>query len=414
MVSPPVSPLPWRHPRTPGPWRDGNRIALLENGEQFFPAAFAAIAGAQREVLIETFILFEDQVGRDLQRALIQAAGRGVRVDLTIDGYGSPSFTPEYLSELVGAGVRVHVFDPHPGWLGIRVNVFRRMHRKLLVVDGTRAFIGGINYSVDHLAGSGPRAKQDYAVELEGPIVGDLLSFARAAVAGDGSGETWQPPAEVSRETAGTASVLFALRDNRHHRRGIEREYRRAIADARREIIIANAYFFPGFGFLHELRRASKRGVRVCLIVAAESDSPIAHPATRTLYRHLLSARVEIIEYCERPYHGKVAVIDGEWATIGSSNLDPLSLSLNLEANIVVRDRAFAQALRESLDALRQRQCHAIESTQLGPRRWWHAIARPLLFHVLRRFPRWAGLLPAHTPRKQRVGATQPVHERAA
>ena len=396
--------LSWRRPRAPGPWRAGNRVALLENGEAFFPRAFAAIAGAQREVIVETFILFEDSVGRDLQRALIAAANRGVRVDLTIDGYGSPSLTPGFLSELVAAGVRVHVFDPRRSMLGVRVNVFRRLHRKLLIVDGTRAYIGGINYSVDHLIASGPDAKQDYAVELEGPIVGDLLAFAHAALAGDGTGERWKHPAShASRRPAGDAEILFELRDNRRRRTSIEREYRRAIRDAKREIIIANAYFFPGWGFLRELRRAARRGVKVCLVVAAESDTPIAHPATRTLYRHLLAAHVEIVEYCERPFHGKVAIIDDDWATIGSSNLDPLSLSLNLEANIFVRDKAFVRDLRASLDDLRQRQCRSVDATHVNGRRWWYAITRPLLFHVLRRFPRWAGLLPAHTPRIVRL-----------
>jgi len=141
----------------------------------------------------------------------------------------------------------------------------------------------------------------------------------------------------------------------------------------------------------------------VCLLVAAESDTPIAHPATRTLYRHLLAAQVEIVEYCERPFHGKVAIIDDDWATVGSSNLDPLSLALNLEANVVVRDRAFVRQLRASLDALRQRQCQPVRADAFVPRRWWHALTRPMLFHVLRRFPRWAGLLPAHTPRMLRV-----------
>lgn len=396
--------LRWRrHPRSSAPWRAGNRVSLLENGEAFFPRAFAAIAGAQREILIETFILFEDRVGRDLQRALVQAANRGVRVELTVDGYGSPTFSETFLSELLAAGVHIHVFDPHPGLLGVRVNVFRRLHRKLLIVDGTRAFIGGINFCVDHLVSSSERAMQDYSVELEGPIVGDLLSFARAALAGDGTGEAWRPPAEVDRTPAGEANVMLALRDNRFRRNQIEREYRRAISEAKREIIIANAYFFPGWGFLRALRRASRRGVKVRLIVAAESDTPIAHPATRTLYRHLLAAHVEIVEYCERPFHGKIALIDDEWATIGSSNLDPLSLSLNLEANVFIRDRAFAQTLRASLDQLRARQCRAVDREHVPAGRWWYRLARPLLFHVLRRFPKWAGLLPAHTPQTMRI-----------
>ena len=206
-------------------------------------------------------------------------------------------------------------------------------------------------------------------------------------------------------ERAGDAEVLFELRDNRRRRTSIEREYRRAIREAKREIVIANAYFFPGWAFLRELRRAARRGVRVTLLVAAESDTPIAHPATRTLYRHLLRAHVDIVEYCERPFHGKVALIDGTWATIGSSNLDPLSLALNLEANVFVRDAAFAAQLQASLAALRQRQCHTIDAACLGKRSWWTGLTRPLLFHVLRRFPRWAGLLPAHTPQLVRVTA---------
>jgi cardiolipin synthase len=206
-----------------------------------------------------------------------------VRVDLTVDGYGSPSFAPEFVAEMVAAGVRFHVFDPHPGWMGVRVNVFRRLHRKLLIVDGTRAFIGGINFSADHLADFGPTAKQDYTVELAGPIVDDLLSFARAALAGDGTGERWRHPTEVSRDVAGTADVMFALRDNRHVA-GYRTRLQEGDRSARKEILIANAYFFPGWGFLRELRRAARRGVRVTLLVAAESDTPIAHPATRTLY----------------------------------------------------------------------------------------------------------------------------------
>ena len=127
--------LAWRRRRDPGPWRAGNRVTLLENGEQFFPRAFAAIAGAQREIIVETFILFEDRVGRDLQRALIQAANRGVRVAITVDGYGSPEFSKTFLSEMIGAGVEVHVFDPRATWMGVRLNLFRRLHRKLLVVE---------------------------------------------------------------------------------------------------------------------------------------------------------------------------------------------------------------------------------------------------------------------------------------
>lgn len=377
------------------PWRDGNRVALLENGEAFFARAFAALAEARDEILLETFILFEDKVGQELHRQLVSAARRGVRVEVMVDGYGSPRFSPSFLATLAEAGVTFRVFDPHRTLFGLRLHIFRRMHRKLLVVDGARAFVGGINFSADHLDAFGPGSKQDYAVELQGPVVADIRAFAAAAMRGEAA--SWRHPPPAAAAHAGDARVLFALRDNASRTTAIERQYRAAIRAAREEIVIANAYFFPGYGLLHELRNAARRGVRVSLIVQGEPDMPIALSAARTLYRHLIAGGVRIHEYCRRPFHGKVALVDGEWATVGSSNLDPLSLSLNLEANVFIRDRGFNRDLRARLDALRQRDCRLVDPAALPERRWW-SLPTPLLFHVLRRFPTWAGLLPAHTP----------------
>jgi len=389
------------------PWRRGNRVQLLENGEDFFARAFAAIDGAQREVLLETFILFEDKVGLELQRHLVDAAHRGVRVELTVDGFGSPHFSPEFLVAFADAGVKLRVFDPHPSWLGMRLHLFRRMHRKLLVADARIALVGGINFSADHLLDFGPEAKQDYAVELEGPVVADIHGFLRQALAADGTGDGWRPTVDASPSAfeasvdaaPGTADVMFVPRDNRHRRDSIEREYRRAFRAARNEILLANAYFFPGWGFLRDLREAARRGVKVSLIFQGEPDMQVALAAARSLYRHLLDAGVCIHEYCQRPFHGKVALVDDDWATVGSSNLDPLSLSLNLEANVFIRDPAFSAELRRRLDTLLQEHCQAVDETTVPRGHFWHALTRPLLFHVLRRFPAWAGWLPAHTPK---------------
>jgi cardiolipin synthase len=382
-------------------WREGNRVRLAENGEEFFAQTFAAIAQAQREILLETFILFDDKVGQALQQHLIDAARRGVDVQVTVDGYGSPRFSPGFIEQLTAAGVRFRVFDPHPPVLGMRLHVFRRMHRKLLVLDGARAFVGGINFSADHLQDFGPGSKQDYAVELEGPVVADIRGFARAAIASDGSGASWRRPLQPDPDAAvvGDACVLFAVRDNQRHTDAIEDEYRHAIRAARREVIIANAYFFPAYGFLRELHQAARRGVRIRLILQGEPDMPIALTAARTLYRHLLDDGVQIHEYCERPFHGKVALVDEEWSTVGSSNLDPLSLSLNLEANVFIRDRAFTAHLRERLAALMEQHCRPVDPVQIPRRTLWQSVSDPLVFHCARRFPAWAGLLPAHTPR---------------
>ena len=412
-------------------WVGGNRFRLLENGEQFYPAVFEAIASARREVLLETFILFEDKVGLALRAALLEAARRGVRIELTIDGWGSCDLSREFVDGLTAAGVRVHVFEPATRRFGVRLNMFRRMHRKIAVIDGELAYIGGINYSADHLLDFGPRAKQDYAVEACGPIVGEIHAFARSAVRDAPQRRRfgwWRPASRAPvgaaasaqrADTAGTAEALFVTRDNHECRRDIEHQYRVAFRAARRRIVVANAYFFPGYQLLRDLRRAARRGVSVHLIVQGEPDMPIATIAARLLYDHLQQAGVRIHEYCDRPMHGKVALADDDWATVGSSNLDPLSLALNLEANVVIRDRAFNRSLHERLESLMRESCKEVPATRAGRSIWWKATVGMLVFHFVRRFPHWAGALPEHRPKIDSLGqaplgdaaATQPAAE---
>jgi cardiolipin synthase len=393
-------------------WIEGNHARLLENGEQFFPAVFDAIRRARHEVLLETFILFDDKVGRELRQVLLEAAARGVRIDLLLDGFGCDELTPAFLDALTGAGVRIRTFDPATRWFGIRLNVLRRMHRKILVVDGERAFVGGINYSADHLADYGAQAKQDYSVELSGPIVAPIHRFAQAA-AGIAPASPWQRrgalapseraaggAGEMAGEMAGEVAALFVTRDNHHHRNAIERHYRIAIRSARHSVLIANAYFFPGYLLMREMRRAARRGVDVRLILQGEPDMPIVKTAASMLYQHLRRDGVRIHEYCKRPLHGKVAVVDDHWSTVGSSNLDPLSLSLNLEANVVLRSTGFARVLRERLQYLIDNECREIEP-EPPPSGFalWQRLRSTLVFHFLRRFPAWVGVLPRHAPR---------------
>ena len=321
-------------------------------------------------------------------------------MDVLVDGFGSCDLSPHFIESLTAAGVRIRTFDPGPRWFGVRVNVLRRMHRKIVVVDAQRAFVGGINYSADHLADFGPQAKQDYAVELTGPVVQEIHRFAAADAAGAArSAARLRPNAGASAGTAGVVDALFVTRDNHQHRSDIEHQYRLAIRSARRRVLIANAYFFPGYRLLREMRRAARRGVDVRLILQGEPDMPIVKTIAQLLYEHLHRDGVRIHEYCSRPLHGKVAVVDDEWSTVGSSNLDPLSLALNLEANVVLRGRQFAQHLAERLERLIANECREIAprpASGWGP---WQRLRSTLVFHVLRRFPSWADWLPLHAPR---------------
>jgi cardiolipin synthase len=385
-------------------WVSGNKFTLLENGEAFYPRVFEAIASARRTVLLETFILYEDKVGLALHAALLQAARNGAQVDITIDGYGSPNLSSEFIASLTSAGIRMHVFDPGPKLFGRRTKMFRRLHRKLVVVDCRRAFMGGINYSADHLADYGPEAKQDYSVEIEGPIVAHIHNFAREAITAGKQGWRWlhRQPVPAAMETlppAGNAEALLVWRDNAKHKTDIERQYRLAIRLAQRRIVIACAYFFPGYAFLRDLRRAARRGVEVSLILQGKPDMPIVRWAASMLYYHLLRAGVHIHEYRERPLHAKVALVDDEWATVGSSNLDPLSLALNLEVNVMIRDRDFNEQLSQSLQRLTRHSCKEIEVEDLKENGAWRQVRGFFLYHLLRRYPQWAGWLPAHTPR---------------
>lgn len=380
-----------------GRWVEGNRVHLLENGEQFFPAVFESIRGARREVIIETFILFEDKVGWQLHEELVNAGRRGVEIDVMVDGFGSPDLGGRFIDELVAAGVRLRTFEPSRRILGIRFGVLRRMHRKLVIVDGATAFVGGINFSADHLADFGPGAKQDYAAKVEGPIVDDIRRFAVDVIARSDGRRPADRPAATPRQ--GSASMLFVTRDNVEHHNDIERHYRAAIRSARKRIVIANAYFFPGYLLLRELRRAARRGVEVRLVLQGEPDMPVVKLATSFLYDHLQSDGVCIHEYCKRPLHGKVAVVDDDWSTVGSSNLDPLSLSLNLEANLVIRDPLFATQLRARIDTLVEQDCKQVDPPVSSGFGLWQSLRSAVVFHFLRRFPRWATLLPLHTPK---------------
>ena len=193
--------------------------------------------------------------------------------------------------------------------------------------------------------------------------------------------------------------VRIVVRDNGRHRADIERLYRIGVRAAKREITIANAYFFPGYRLLRDLRRAARRGVRVNLILQGNPDMRWVQWAANTLHDYLLRGGVHIYEYCERPMHAKVAVIDGDWVTVGSSNLDPLSLFLNLEANVVARSRALADVLRASLARLMQHHCRRIEPEDARRRTLLRQLLSYLAYHATRRLPSFAGWLPAHAPR---------------
>lgn len=350
------------------PLRSGHSLRLLEGSAEYFPALVQAIDAATREAWLETYIFDFTGASAQVAWALERAARRGVDVRVLVDGFGTQEPPPAWSGRLLEAGVRWRTYAP-PGAIGVLwPGNWRRLHRKLCMVDGQVAFCGGINvlddlHDPNHGALEAPRL--DFAVQVTGPLVaevrtamlqlwqrmrtfrdlrqaglaGALITLRRRAAAA---------PSPAPEERQGARASLV-LRDNLRFRASIELSYRRAIARARHEVIIANAYFVPGRKMRQALAMAAQRGVKVVLLLQGRYEYFMQYYAARPVYGALLRAGVSIHEYSPSFLHAKVAVVDGHWATLGSSNLDPLSLLLAREANLVIDDRVFAGVLRDRL-----------------------------------------------------------------
>lgn len=332
----------------------GNRLTLLESGREYFPALEAAFDTAKREIHLETYIYADDAAGRRIAAALARAAARGVATHLLVDGYGSKRLSGRVLDDLQDAGVKVLVYRPDIApWRTPRQRL-RRMHRKLVTVDARIGFVGGINVIDDMHTPRHTPPRFDYAVRIEGPLIEQVHTATKrlwTIVQLTQLGGGWPEAEAIIPEDAvrGTQRAALLVRDNLWHRDDIEDAYLAAIAAARSEILIASSYFFPGLAFRRALADAAARGVRVILLLQGRVEYPLLHYATRALYGALLEAGVEIFEYHKSFLHAKVAVVDSTWATIGSSNIDPFSLLLAREANIVAFDTPLATTLRGSL-----------------------------------------------------------------
>jgi cardiolipin synthase len=381
-----------------------NHISLLQNGEAYFPAIEEAIDRAMHDIYLETYIFENDGTGRRIVEALKRAAQRGVRTHLLIDGYGSIRLPKSVFDDLEAAGVLVMKFRPKTSPWTMRRRRLRRLHRKIVVVDQTIAFVGGINISDGMDRHGQPWMRFDYAVSVQGPLVKVIQGSARQVwlrvtwmrrLPRRGRNNDRYTP---SADSAGQMQAAFLVRNNIRHRRAIEAAYLQAIEKAQSEIILANAYFLPGLNFRHALVAAAGRGVRLVLLLQGERDHPLFHYASQAIYGTFLAAGIEIHEYHKSLLHAKVAVIDGQWATVGSSNLDPFSLLLALEANVVVDDEGFAQELKLSLEHAMETGAQRIDDNSWRTQSIGQRMASWLSYGVVRFMIGIAGYAPGKLP----------------
>jgi len=399
----------------------GNRVALLAGGDELFPAMCEAIAGARHQVWLATYIFHDDAASERVAQALAAAAQRGVWVGVVVDGFGSKATLLRLQQWLQPAGVNLTVFRPVDRWWRLlQPGQLRRLHQKLCVVDGGAGFIGGINViddrnDLNHGWTELPRL--DFAVRLHGPVVARMeqavrAMWSRAALGADwrdevrqlaSSGEPLararrvlarlrvQPPAAAAAPAPlPPVRVALLVRDNLLRRRAIERAYIDAIQRAGQRVDLICPYFYPGRAFRRALRRAAERGVQVRLLLQGKADYRFAALAAQVLYDEMLRSGVRVFEYTPAFLHAKVAVVDADWATVGSSNIDPLSLLLNLEANVIVRDAPFAEALAQRIGT-----AVAASREVLRPpvgAGWWAVLRRGFVAWTAYWFLRLAGI----------------------
>ncbi len=396
--------------------RPGHRLRLLEGGAALFPAMVQAMDRAQRLIHLETYIFEFAHDALQVAEALERAALRGVTVRLVVDGVGTPALPPQWVARFNQAGVQWRIYQPL-GRLGLLIpSRWRRLHRKLCVVDGLIGFCGGINLIDDRddiVLGRLEAPRLDFSLQVSGPLVADMLDTMEqlwwrlqalraarqrefraawhALLEGLPYIEPWawwepdaQPGSGDQALHAHQADAALLLRDNVRHRHDIEKAYLKAIGEAREEVVIANAYFIPGRRLRRALILAVQRGVRVRLLLQGKYERFLQYHTARPVHLRLLREGVEIHEYAPSALHAKVAVVDGRWATVGSTNLDPLSLLLAREANVVTTDAGFARQLRDHLDRLMREQGRRLCLEQLQARPWHQRWRDRIAFAVMR------------------------------
>jgi cardiolipin synthase len=401
----------------------GNGVQLLRGGDELFPAMCQAIATAQSQVWLATYIFHDDEAGQAMTEALRAAAQRGVRVYVVVDGFGSRGSLQQLKGWLDVQGIELDVFRPLERWSAwLQPGQLRRLHQKLCVVDDGVAFVGGINLIDDRLDlnhGRTDAPRLDFAVALRGPVVGQVQRMARAICVRARLGHDWRNEVRLLAQSSNPVQstmrllrdlrvnpavrevpahpeprqpvlVAFVVRDNLRQRRAIERSYIEAIRGARERVDIACPYFYPGRAFRRTLHGAAQRGVRIRLLLQGKIDYRIAALAARVLYDEMLSNGVRIFEYTPAFLHAKVAVVDDDWATVGSSNIDPLSLLLNLEANVVVRDAGFARDLALRFDEATSQSFEV--KTDPHPQGWRRWLSRGLVAWCANVYLRMAGI----------------------
>lgn len=337
-----------------------NKAKLIRGGREYFTLLPKLIAQAQRTIHLQVYIFEDDETGKMVGAALMEAAKRGVRVYLLCDGYASKELSAGFIKELYTAGVNFRFYEPL-----LKSEHFyfgRRMHQKVLVVDGHYGLVGGINISNRYNDIDDDPAWMDWAIFMEGPICNALHNVCI---------NLWAKPGQMAMKrsmrhdipaipVAGNSPLRIRRNDWVKSKNQISRSYIDMFKKATSNVIIMSGYFLPGTIIRHHMSRATKRGINIRVIVAGKSDVKLAKHAERYMYRWLLKRDIKLFEYTKSVLHGKMATRDQKWVTIGSYNVNDISAYASVELNIDVNDAEFAMNVQKQLEDIMQNDCTQI------------------------------------------------------
>lgn len=358
-----------------------SRLQLIKGGKEYFDVLLDIIHRAQSTIHFQTYIFEEDETGMAVADALVEAAQRNVAVFLLVDGYASGALSGEFISRLRQAGVHFRWFDP---LLKSKHFYFgRRLHQKVVTVDDRFSLVGGINISNRYNDLPDQPAWLDWAVFAEGEVSAALSQLCERRMEPltirklVGKRRRW-----LSTKQRGNAKVI--VNDWVKGKREITRSYLEMFRHANHRIIMLSAYFLPNELFRRRLRAAVRRGVKVQVILAGTSDIQVAKYAERFMYRWLLKNGIEIYEYQKSVLHGKMAVCDEQWATVGSYNINTISAYASIELNLAITEPAFVKQAAQQLNEVMEQSCVKITSQSVASYPWTTRVAQQAAYYLYR------------------------------
>jgi cardiolipin synthase A/B len=356
--------LPFRRRKRSRGYSTRNHVQLLRGGAEFFTTLKRLISEARLSIHLQTYIFSDDETGTSVAQALKEAAQRGVNVYVLVDGYASKDLAPGFVQSLQGAGVNFRFFQPL--FKSDRFYFGRRLHHKVMVFDHHTALVSGTNIADRYDDLPDNPAWLDMGLCVTGEAVIELYNICCKLWNRDVSRANRLPLKTESVEeelTEGPCKVKVLQNDWVRRKLQVWRAYNREFRNAEESITIMCAYFLPGETLRNRLVHARRRGVKVRVVLAGESDVVISKHAERYLYRWMLRHGIEIWEYQPTVLHAKVGVVDDDWLTIGSYNINDISTFASVELNLEVKDETLAQQTRAHIDRIIEQHCLRIDTT---------------------------------------------------